>query len=199
MREWHWVTVASAPEQELGERLAHQLGAPDHHRPRPLELHPGRGQQLHHARGVHGTRRGLPWASSPALSGVSPSTSFSGTISEVISSASRWAGSGSWSRMPLTAASCVEGAQQPPQLLGRGRGVQLVVDRGDAHLLARLALHAHVHVRGGVVAHQDRGQARVGPRGAQVAHLGSHALAHARRHRPAVDHLGAHVRFFSGA
>ena len=44
--------------------------------------------------GVHDTRPGRPWASSPALAAVSPSTSFAGSITASTASWSICAGSG---------------------------------------------------------------------------------------------------------
>ena len=52
--------------------------------------------------GVHGRSPGAPWTSRPALTWVSPSTSLSGEISAVSSLPASPAGTGSWSRIPLT-------------------------------------------------------------------------------------------------
>ncbi len=55
--------------------------------------------------GVQGRRPGLPWASRPALTGVSPSTSLRGSIIVVSAPPSTCFGVGSCSRMPLTSGS----------------------------------------------------------------------------------------------
>ena len=58
-------------------------------------------------RGVHGRSPTIPMARRPALSTVRPSMSFSGMIRFVSSGPSRWSGTGSWQRMPLTSGSAL--------------------------------------------------------------------------------------------
>ena len=57
--------------------------------------------------GVHGRSPSRPSASSPALTGVSPSTSLPGSMRLVSSTPSRWSGTGSWQRIPLTSGSAL--------------------------------------------------------------------------------------------
>ena len=80
VREWQIVTVALAPEQQLGHRLAEEVRAPEDDRLGALELRAGLLEQQHHA----GRRaRPQPLAAErerPALTGVRPSTSLPGSI-----------------------------------------------------------------------------------------------------------------------
>ena len=57
--------------------------------------------------GVQGTRPGKPEASRPALIGVSPSTSLSGSMLSITAFSSSPPGSGNWTRMPSTAGSAL--------------------------------------------------------------------------------------------
>ena len=151
--------------------------------------------------GVHGTRPGRPCDSRPAFTGVSPSTSLAGRIAPVMAPESMWSGSGSWSRIPLTSGSPFSRSSSGLELVLRRLRRQLVVDRDDAHLLARLALHPHIDVRGGVVAHEHGRESRRDAPRPQLGHLGGHPLAHLRGHGLAVDDraLGHLQRLLSGA
>ncbi len=55
--------------------------------------------------GVHGTNRGMPIASRPALIGWKPSTSFFGSIRSTTARSLICIGRGSWTRMPWTSGS----------------------------------------------------------------------------------------------
>ena len=73
-----------AREQHLRDRLADEVGAPDDDRLGALELDAVAVEQLHAAgRACTAAGPGRPFASSPAETGVSPSTSFAGSISHV--------------------------------------------------------------------------------------------------------------------
>src|SRR4051794_10718772 len=86
-------------------------------------------------------------------------------------------------------------ANQVRELVLRHARLELVVDRGDADLFAGLALVAHVHVRGRVVADEDRGEPWLG---LHLGDLGAHAFAYLCGDGLAVDDPGAHF-LFSGA
>ena len=62
--------------------------------------------------GVHGRSPGRPLASSPADTGVRPSTSLAGSISQVRPLPSIWPGVGSWSRIPDTRGSSLSSASR---------------------------------------------------------------------------------------
>ncbi len=85
--------------------------------------------------------------------------------------------------MPLTAGSALSEPSRAASSSWPVSAGQLVVERLDPHLRAGLALHAHVDLGRGVVAHEHRRQAGLDARGAQLGHLRGHALAHAGRHR----------------
>jgi hypothetical protein len=93
----------------------------------------------------------------------------------------------------------VQRRDQLLDLLLRRVGRQPVVDRAHPGVLGRLALVAHVHVRGGVVAHEDRGQAGLVATAVDpLGHLARDALLHLGGHRAAVDHVVVHL-FSRGA
>ena len=128
--------------------------------------------------GVHGTSPGRPWASSPALAAVSPSTSLAGSIALITASWSSCSGSGSCTRMPSTVVLLVELRDQVEQLVGRGRLAELVVKRAHPDLLGLAALVGDVDLRGRVLADQHR---------RQPGHVSARARrrTRARRRRPA--------------
>ena len=63
--------------------------------------------------GVQGAKQGPPVSRLPALTGVNPSTSFSGGIAAITAAGSIWAGSGSCTRIPCTAGSAASAATLP--------------------------------------------------------------------------------------
>ena len=65
VREWQMVTVALAREQQLRDRLADEVRAPDHDRLGALELDASRSSSPMQPAGVHGRRPGRPLASRP--------------------------------------------------------------------------------------------------------------------------------------
>ena len=93
VREWQMVTVAFAAEQQLGHRLAEEVRAADDHGLGALELGaaPARAAASRRS-GCTGAGPGGPSASSPALTGVRPSTSLAGSIRPVSRTPSRCAG-----------------------------------------------------------------------------------------------------------
>ena len=103
--EWHWVTVALAARSSAATGLPTSFERPMTTASAPCSSAPATRKSSITPAGVHGTSPSTPWNSLPALSGVRPSTSFSGSISDVIAFPSIWGGTGSWSRMPLTASS----------------------------------------------------------------------------------------------
>ena len=93
-------------QQQLRHRLAEQVRASDDDRLGACRAGRRRcAAARSRPSGVHGRRPGRPSASRPALTGVRPSTSLSGSIIAVSAGASRWPGSGSCSSTPLTAGS----------------------------------------------------------------------------------------------
>ena len=120
VREWH------DRDRRVGARAAAAPSAcrrgssgPTTTASAPSSCDAGLVEQQHHARrrARPQARRG-PSASGPALTGVSPSTSLRGSISPVSSTPSRWSGTGSWQRMPLTAGSalsCCDQRRRPPR------------------------------------------------------------------------------------
>ena len=175
VRVWHIVTVAWRREEELRERLADQARAADHHRLRALE-----GDR----RSGRGSRDSPPACTAPPPAcrasrwprfiGWRPSTSFAGAIAATASSSSMPLGSGSWSRMPWIAGSALSARDGGEQLRLRAAPREEVVARGDADLVGRPLLVAHVDLGGGVLADQDDRE-----RG-----LDAGLLARARRRRP---------------
>ena len=105
MREWQMVTVAFRASSSWA------IGLPTStERPTTTASAPDRGTSYSSSSvmtpaGVHGRSPGRPWASSPALAVVSPSTSFSAGMRAISASESRCFGVGSCSRMPETAGS----------------------------------------------------------------------------------------------
>ncbi len=188
VREWHWVTVALAASSSAATGLPTSFERPSTTASAPVSSTPAERSSSMTPAGVHGTRPSRPCISRPALSGVRPSTSFSGSISWVIASPSIWSGTGSWSRMPLTPSSSFSAPSSSASsawLVSAGSSWWTEV---DAHLLRGLALVAHVDVRRRVVAHQHGGERRPHPGlRDQRLDVGRHALAHGSRHRLAVD------------
>ena len=72
-------------------------------------------------------------------------------------------GSGSWTRMPLTAGSPFKRVDQRQQLRLRRRRRQVVRERAHADRLGRPALVAHVDLRRRIVADEHDGEARLRP------------------------------------
>jgi hypothetical protein len=103
--EWHCVTVAFAASSSAATGLPTSFERPITTASAPRSSAPATRSSSITPAGVHGTSPSSPWNSRPALSGVSPSTSLSGSIKDVIASPSICGGTGSCSRMPLTASS----------------------------------------------------------------------------------------------
>ena len=125
--------------------------------------------------GVQGaTASGAPWASRPAFTGCSPSTSFSERELEQDAVDGRLG---------------VELREHRGQHLRGGVGRERVVKGEDPHLSGRLALSAHVKLGGRIVTYEDGGESRLYPVfGPQPPGLLAHALAHARCDSPPVYH-----------
>ena len=158
-----------ALEQQERHRLADQVRPPDHDRLGSLERHLVGVEQLDHPERRARPQPGRALHEPAGADGVSPSTSLSGEISAVSSLPLRPAGTGSWSRIPLTSGSRVALLDHRRDLvLGRvGRQMLMVV--GDPGLGACLALVGDVDRRGRIVADEDRRQARARGRCARAA------------------------------
>ena len=113
VREWQWVTVALAASRSWATGFPTRPDRPSTTARVPSSSTSAWASSSMTPRGVQGTRPGRPCASSPAFTGVSPSTSFSGRIAAVIAPASMWSGRGSCSRMPLTAGSPFSWSSSP--------------------------------------------------------------------------------------
>src|ERR1019366_2625031 len=105
VREWQTVTVAFSASSSWAIGLPNRLERPTTTASAPSSSTPVSASSSRTPEGVDGGSPGRPSASSPALTGVSPSTSLSGPIRAVRAGPSRCAGTGSCSRMPLTALS----------------------------------------------------------------------------------------------
>ncbi len=140
-------------QQKLRHRLAEQVGAPHHHRFGAFEI---RASTLASSsitpEGVQGRRPGRPSESKPAFTGVRPSTSLPGSISEVSEGPSRWEGSGSCNSTPSTSESSLRVVSRSATSSKRGTRRKADIERPHPHLHARALLAAHVHAGGGVLA-----------------------------------------------
>jgi len=105
VREWHIVTVAFAISSRRATGTPTSFERPTTTAWAPSSSTPSWASSSITPAGVHGVRPGVPWASRPALTGVRPSTSFSGSMIATIRSESRWSGSGIWTRIPSTSSS----------------------------------------------------------------------------------------------
>ena len=110
MREWQTVTVAFAPSNSEASGRPTRIERPTITASAPAISVPEWRSSSTTPRGVHGTSRGRPWASSPALAAVSPSTSLAGSIALITASWSTCSGNGSWTRMPSTVSSSLSSA-----------------------------------------------------------------------------------------
>ena len=108
-------------EQQLGHRLAEEVRAADDDRLGALELRarPPRAAASRRSACTAAGPRARARAG-PALTGVSPSTSLSASIRPVSSTPSRWSGTGSWQRIPLTSRVGVELLDQRRRPRSRG-------------------------------------------------------------------------------
>ena len=173
-------------EQQLRHRLAEEVRAADHDRLGALERRrrPPRAAASRPSACTAAAPRGRARAA-PALSGVRPSTSFSGSTRPVSSTPSRWSGTGQLAEDAADLAVGVELLDQrdrPPRAARRRRAV---VEAPDADLGAGLLLAADVDGARRIVADEDRREAR------RAAVLGRERLdllgdlgAHARGDRP---------------
>ena len=110
-------------------------------------------------------------------------------------SASICFGSGSCTRMPLTAGSALSAVDERQQLGFAGRCRQVVRERAHADRLRRPALVAHVDLRRGVVADQHDGESgRGASRGDVRGDVGANFVGDALRDGLAVDDAGASWR-----
>ena len=150
---------------------------------------------------MQGVRPGVPWASSPALTGVRPSTSLAGSIVPTTVSGSIWSGSGSCDQDPVDRVVEAEAGDEVEQVLLRGVGGEAMVDRGDPDLLAGAVLVADVDLGGGVIADKDGRQRRRPPSLGDVGlDLDGDPLANRGGDRLAIDHRAANrYRFLIGA
>ncbi len=111
VREWHIVTVALRASSICATGLPTRSERPTTTASAPSSSTPYRSSSSMHPAGVHGRSPGRPFASSPAETGVSPSTSLPGSISHVRPLPSMCAGVGSWSRIPDTRGSPLSSAR----------------------------------------------------------------------------------------
>ena len=145
--------------------------------------------------GVHGRRPGRPWASSPADTGVRPSTSLPGGIIAARPDAVDLRRRRELEQDAGHARVGGQLLQDRVDLVVGGVLGQPVVEALDADLGRRLLLVADVERRGGVVADQHGGEpgrlvALLDPRGDVALDLRAHVL----RDRLAVDPLRRHWR-----
>ena len=214
VREWQTVTVAFSPSSSAASGRPTRIERPRTTASAPSSSVPAWRSSSTTPRGVHGTRPGRPWASSPALVAVRPSTSLAGLDRRRSRRPGRpvraaAAGRGSRRRSRRRSSSSTSSSSSP----GRRRRAELVVDRADPDLLVRLALVGHVDVRGRVLADQHRGEAGhvAVARRDESSHVRGDPLPDLGRDRLAVDDPRAHdssarpttstaqATFFSGA
>ena len=100
VREWQMVTVALRPKSSRAVGRPTMVLRPTTTARAPSSGTPAWSSRASTPAGVHGTRYGRPDARRPTLTGWKPSTSLRGSMRSRNSSAARWPGSGSCSRMP---------------------------------------------------------------------------------------------------
>ena len=201
MRLWQTVTVAFAPSSRRATGSPTRFERPTITASAPSSSTPSWRSSSITPRGVQGTRPGLPWASRPALAGVSPSTSLAGSIAATTASGSICSGSGSWTRMPSTSSSSLSAATSSSSsscsTRRRARG-----GPSACRPPRRPRACGDVDLRGRVVADQHGRQPRRRPAPAAPRRPRPRpALADPGRHRLAVDHARrpTSYRFLIGA
>ena len=140
-----------------------------------------------------GTSPGSPRASSPALVGVSPSTSFAGIESGDHRTLIEMVRQGQLDEDPVDLVVLVQLIDQIEQVLLGDGAIRLVVEVADSGLLGGLVLAPHVDRGGRVVPDEHGGEARRSPNLAhQLLNLAADALPHGGGDRLAVDHRRRH-------
>ncbi len=183
-------------QQQLGHRLAHQVGAADHHGGLAAQVAQGVLQQ-HQAAGWSAGDQAREAAGQPPGVGhrqavdvlVRVDLGDDGRLLKVI-------GYGELHEYAMDALVGVQPSDQVQQL-GLGRiGGQPVADRAHADLLGLLFLAVDIDLAGRVLAHQHHGQARLNPVLAlQLGHLFGDPAPEAFSERLPIDDPGfSHAR-----
>ena len=159
MREWHTVTVALRASSICATGLPTRSERPTTTASAPSSSTSWRSSSSMQPAGVHGRRPGRPLASRPAETGVSPSTSLPGSISQVSAVAVDVPRRRELEQDPRHARVGVELGEQRLDLGLRRVGGQPVVEALHADLVRRLLLAADVDGGGGVLPDQHGRQA----------------------------------------
>ena len=201
VREWQTVTVAFSPEEQRRERPADQDRAAEHHGLSALDGRPGLTQQLDDpARRARDEPR-PPLGEQARAGGAEPVDVLRRVDRRDHRVLVDLLGERQLHEDAVDGVGFIELGDELEQLVLRRGGAEAVVERAHADLLRLLALVADVDVRGGIVAHQHRREARhvATASGGELPHPLGDPLAHLGGDRLAVDRLCAHATFLSGA
>ena len=202
VREWQCVTVAFAASSSCAIGLPTRIERPSTTALAPSSSRPASLSSSITPAGVHGTiASSRPCTSRPAFAAVRPSTSLAGSISEIISSWSRWSGQRQLEQDAVHAVVRVERADQLGELVRRARRRR--ARGGTTRCRPRPSPRASCARRPPRPGRRRRGSSRgraCGPASTSRRDL----LAHPRRDRLAVDDLAPSARQptqrrFSGA
>ena len=160
MREWHIVTVALAPSSSCAIGLPKRFERPMTTASAPSSCAPATSSRCMTPDGVQGRSPSRPSASSPALTGVSPSTSLRGVDQAGQLDAVEVVGHRQLAEDPADLVVGVEALDERDDLGARDVGRQREVEALHADLGAGLLLALDVDRRRRVVADEDRRQAR---------------------------------------